>query len=86
LGNDKITGGAGADKIQGGEGMDTVDGGKGKDKLEGGKGADLFMYDTEDTFKDFNSQEGDSITGMCSSFNEGIPNLNKLASENNSQF
>lgn len=39
--------------------MHTVDGGKGKDKLEGGKGADAFMCDTEDTIKDFNSQEGD---------------------------
>lgn len=39
--------------------MDTVDGGKGKDKLDGGKGADVFMCDTEDTIKDFNSQEGD---------------------------
>lgn len=39
--------------------MDTVDGGKGKDKLEGGKSADVFMWDTEDTIKDFNSQEED---------------------------
>lgn len=41
--------------------MDTVDGGKGKDKLEGGKGAEVFMCDTEDTIKDFNSQEGDYL-------------------------
>lgn len=84
--NDKIKGGAGADKIQGGEDMDTVDGGKGKDKLEGGKGADVFICDIEDTIKDFNSQDGDSITGGFSPVDEGIPNLNKLASENNSQF
>jgi hypothetical protein len=66
--------------------MDTVDGGKGKDKLEGGKGVDVFMCDAEDTIKDFNSQEGDPITGVCSPVDEGIPNLNKLATENNSQF
>ena len=36
-----------------------IDGRKGKDKLEGGKGADVFMCDSEDTIKDFNSQDGD---------------------------
>jgi len=84
--NDKIKAGAATDKIQGGEGMDTVDGGKGKDKLEGGKGADVFICDIEDTITDFNSQDGHSITGGRYSVDEGIPNLNKLASENNSQF
>ena len=66
--------------------MDTVDGGKGKDKLEGGKGADVFICNIEDTIKDFNSQEWDSISGGCSPVDEGILNLNKRASENNSQF
>jgi Ca2+-binding RTX toxin-like protein len=66
--------------------MDTVDGGKGKDKLEGGKGADVFMCNAEGTNKDFNSQQVDSIADVYSPADEGIPNLNKLASENNSQF
>ena len=86
LGNDKIKGGAGADKIQGEEGMDTVDRVKGKDKLDRGKGADVFIGNIEDTIKYVNSQEADSITCGCSPLVEGIPYLNKLASENNSQF
>jgi Ca2+-binding RTX toxin-like protein len=72
--NDKIEGNQGNDQLEGGEGNDSLKGGKendeiqgdiGNDKLEGGEGSDSFSCDSFDKLIDFDSQEGDTVSGQC---------------------
>ena len=63
-GDDVILGDAGADTIYGGADDDTLLGGGGNDTLTGGSGADTFAFrgsSGEDTIKDFNAADGDTI-------------------------
>ena len=64
-GNDSVKGGKENDQINGGEGNDKLEGGEGIDEMEGGKGSDNFICDMFDKILDFDSQEGDSISGEC---------------------
>ena len=63
--NDQMEGGEGNDSLKGGKGDDEIQGGIGNDKLEGGEGADSFICDNLDKVIDFDSQEGDTISGQC---------------------
>ncbi|WP_166482201.1 calcium-binding protein [Scytonema sp. UIC 10036] len=64
-GNDTLEGGTDNDFLEGGSGNDVLNGGFGKDILAGGAGADLFvfkfLFDGNDTIKDFNPKENDKI-------------------------
>src|SRR5215218_23661 len=79
-GNDKIYGGKGNDEIDGKEGNDTIDGGEGIDELIGGIGADTFICDQFDQVIDFNTVEGDEITGCTAEDNAKPKTEEKLSS------
>src|SRR5215211_571522 len=79
-GNDKIYGGRGDDEIDGKEGNDTIDGGEGIDELIGGIGADTFICDQFDQVIDFNTVEGDEITGCTAEDNAKPKTEEKLSS------
>ena len=82
-GNDQIEGGEGDDSLKGGKendeiqgdiGNDKLDGGEGADEMEGGEGTDSFICDNFDNVMDFDSQEGDTISGQCTFEDESAVN------------
>lgn len=80
-GNDDLSGTRGNDVLKGGAGNDIINGGVGNDTLSGGKGMDTFLCDFGDTIKDFNSKQGDKITGECEYKDKGAPKVKET--ENN---
>lgn len=60
-----LAGGTGQDRLVGGMEADVLIGGRGDDSLHGNGGADLYLFNSEedgnDTFEDFNPDEGDVI-------------------------
>ena len=69
-----MKGGKENDEIQGDIGNDKLDGGEGADEMEGGEGADSFICDNFDNVMDFDSQEGDTISGQCTFEDESAVN------------
>ena len=70
-------------RIQGGAGNDKLEGGEGIDEIEGGEGADSFICDIFDEIIDFNSQEGDTMSGQCNSDQKSAVNNNLNNFSNN---
>ena len=73
-GNDSLKGGKENDEIEGDKGNDKLEGGEGIDEMKGGEGADSFICDSLDKVIDFNSQEGDTISGQCTFEDKSSPN------------
>ncbi|HEU5172563.1 MAG TPA: hypothetical protein VFT83_03460, partial [Nitrososphaeraceae archaeon] len=53
---------------------DKLEGGEGIDEMEGGEGADSFICDSLDKVIDFDSKEGDTISGQCTFEDKSAPN------------
>ena len=70
-------------RINGGVGNDKLEGGEGIDEIQGGEGADNFICDIFDKIIDFDSQEGDTLSGDCKFEDQSAVNNNVDSSSKN---